>query len=81
MMLHHTSTICLIYFSHILNVSHIGAVVLWLHEWADVPIAYSRTCIDYKSQVPGIVGMIGIISVWIYSRLWAFPNLLYYGLY
>ena len=46
MVLHHSATISLLYFSHMLQCQHIGVLVYWLHDWADIPGCLCRAVLD-----------------------------------
>ena len=41
MMVHHMATICLLYFSWVVNFPRIGTLVMLVHDAADVPLAVS----------------------------------------
>jgi len=78
MFLHHTCTISLIFFSHYTNHSHIGAIVMFLHDIADIIVYYMRSVIN--TDVPEIVKISGgftLIVVYSYTRLFVFGKLIH----
>jgi len=78
MFLHHTCTISLIFFSHFTNHSHIGALVMFFHDIADIIVYYMRSIINSDCSGPHkIIGGIVLMIVYIYTRLFVFGKLIY----
>ena len=67
------------YFSYMLQCQHIGVLVYWLHDWADIPGCLARMCLDFSTAIPSAIFMICVIISWGYSRLYVFPHLIYEG--
>lgn len=81
MSLHHFATILLYFSSYYLNVTKFGSLVMYLHDWADISTSLIKVAAEAKYKpFPYIVAAINYI-VWGYSRLIAFPMLIYYGMY
>ena len=61
-LLHHSATICLIFFSYASNFTQIGCVVLFLHDLSGITVYLIKTCIltDWPKFVSMIVGMLTI---------------------
>ena len=77
MFLHHCCTISLIFFSHFTNHSHIGAIVMFLHDIADIIVYYMRSiintdCHDFQKVSGGVL----LLTVYIYTRLFVFGLLI-----
>jgi len=78
MFLHHTCTISLIFFSHFTNLSHIGAIVMFLHDIADIVVYYMRSIINTDcGEFQKVSGGIILLLIYIYTRLFVFGKLIY----
>ena len=78
MFLHHLCTISLIFFSHITNHSHIGAIVMFLHDIADIVVYYMRSIINTDCHdFLKVSGGIGLMIVYMYTRLFVFGKLIF----
>jgi len=75
MWLHHCVTCTLIFASHLANAQVIGALILWIHHWADIFCAGARACMDIKSPIV-LFFVAGINIVWPYSWLYCFYHLI-----
>ncbi len=77
MLLHHVCTISLISFSYLTNWSNIGCIVLFLHDIGDIFVYLTRIVIntDLKSWVK-ISTAVGLIIVYIYTRIYVFSNVI-----
>jgi hypothetical protein len=83
MILHHALTISLLIFSHLVNLSHVGLIVLFTHDFTDIFVYISRTVIntDMKDKHKISIGIVFVL-VFIYMRLFVFGKLiLFEGLY
>ena len=68
MLLHHTSTLGLIFFSHLVNGSNIGFIILWLHYLADIFVSIARAFNDVPRLLPVLViGAVGLVLSWAYT--------------
>ena len=79
MMLHHVTTISLIYFSHIINTGQIGYLILWIHLWADIFLYAARAFGDIPNHWMSTVNFGLMLLVWPYSRLYVFADLIYWA--
>ena len=77
MLLHHCITISLITFSHLVNLSHIGLIVLFSHDFTDNFVYITRVIIhtDAKEKYKIGTGIIFVL-VFIYMRLFVFGKLI-----
>lgn len=76
MMLHHLLTIYLYTFSYMTN-TLIGAVVAFIHNMADVIIAFSRITAETEYKNLCAASFTFNQVVWCYSRLIIFPYIIY----
>ena len=77
MLLHHLCTIGLIAFSFLTNTSHIGSLILFLHDIGDIFVYISRIIINFDVKKYIILSGVLLLSVFIYTRLYVFAKLLY----
>lgn len=78
MLLHHVLTISLILFSYLTNLSSVGVVVLYLHDFSDVFCYFCRTTLNL--EIPKALRVIPAIMLflnWIYVRLYVFGKCIY----
>lgn len=78
MLLHHVLTISLIMFSYLTNLSSVGVVVLYLHDFSDVFCYFCRTTLNL--EIPKVLRVIPAISLflnWSYVRLYVFGKCIY----
>ena len=73
LLLHHLITVILMVFSYMTQYSNIGCIVLFIHDWSDIPIAMTRMCTDFKNKIPCVTFFIGILTIFGYSRIFVFP--------
>jgi hypothetical protein len=77
MLLHHTVTIILIYFSHLINCGPVGAMIVYLHYIADIFVAGAK-CFN---EMPGVLvpaTFMALVQIsWAYTRLYVFPFIIY----
>jgi len=81
MMLHHSVTIALYGLSYLCNLTTIGAVIMFLHDWADIFSAYARAFSETRFKLMATVNVVLLALTWLYSRLIVFPQVLYWGLF
>jgi len=73
MMLHHIITLFLYGFSYLANLTDAGAVIMFLHDWADCPTSFVR-CFTETTLTPiTLVSAAGMVTVWGYTRLYVLP--------
>jgi len=74
MFLHHVLTIALYTLSYLTNFTKIGAIIMFLHDWADIPTAYSKSFVELKGYetLTWVIGL-SIVPIWFWSRLYVFP--------
>jgi hypothetical protein len=78
MLLHHICTISLIIFSHLVNYSNVGSIVLFLHVETDIFVHLSRFLI--QTEVPEIIKDISgfpLVTNFLYVRIYVFGNIIY----
>lgn len=79
MMLHHVVTLFLYGISYLANMTLGGAVVMFLHDWADIFTSFVR-CFTETTLTPlSVVSALGMTISWFYTRLYVFPQLIYIG--
>jgi hypothetical protein len=73
MNLHHCVTIFLYSFSYMTNLTKGGAIIMFLHDWADIPTSavkcWTETTIDFMS----IISSLSMAALWFYTRIFVFP--------
>ena len=84
MIIHHISTIVLIFFSFWTNTSNIGSMIFYLHNIGNVFVYFLRVFMysDLNTIIKGMMTMV-LIVIWIYTRLFVFGKLImivYYDL-
>ncbi|ORX75762.1 LAG1-domain-containing protein [Anaeromyces robustus] len=73
MMLHHIITIGLILFSFFNNYPRIGTLVLFIHDISDICGSLSKITINSKYNFITVISYTGLLSSWIYFRLYVYP--------
>ena len=81
MLLHHLLTVALYAFSYMTNSIKIGSLIMYLHDWADIWTPFTKFWVDTPYKYTTIVSGVIIWSVWFYSRLIVFPQIIYWGVY
>ena len=76
MTLHHLVTVYLFGFSYMTN-TFIGAPVIFLHNWADVVVSWTRIWGETEHKAIALSSLGFSQIVWAYTRLWVFPQLIY----
>jgi len=77
MLFHHTCTISLIFFSYITNHSQIGAMVMILHDAADIVVYIIRTRVNSDEAGPiKVFYGVSLLVVYFYMRLFVFGKLI-----
>jgi len=78
MLLHHVCTISLVSFSYLSNYSHIGSVVLSLHDTSDIFVYITRFWInsDVMKFIPVMSG-VALLIIFIYTRIFVLGTLIY----
>jgi hypothetical protein len=78
MLLHHLITIFLYSFTHMTHLSPGGAVVCLLHNWSDIFTAITKVFTETTVTSMSLIGAIGMVITWAYTRLYVFPYVIYY---
>ena len=61
------------------NVTKIGSLVMFLHDWADIPTSLLKFIVETNFKTATwVIGILNVI-VWGYSRILVFPQIIYYG--
>lgn len=77
MMLHHIVTMFLYGFSYILNITLGGAVVMYLHDIADIFTQYVRCFCETTFGTATLISALGMTVTWFYTRILVFPYFIY----
>ena len=73
--LHHFTTLVLISFSYLSNFARCGSMVLFVHDFSELPIAVCRIFVDMKGKKWIVVGSFAaLVLSWVYSRIVVFPK-------
>ena len=76
MLVHHTCTISLISFSYLSNYSHIGALILFLHDFGDIFVYVARLFLNTRApEFTKTSSGILLLFVWIYTRIYILAEL------
>jgi hypothetical protein len=76
MMLHHAATVLLYGFSYYCNRNDTGAIVMFLHDWADIPCGFTRCFTETIYQGISIFFGLAMAVLWFYTRLIVFPQVI-----
>lgn len=77
MTLHHGSTLFLYFLSYSINRVEAGAIIMFLHDWADIPCSFVRCFTETTFVFPALISAIGMVILWFYTRLIVFPMIIY----
>lgn len=77
MFLHHGATLFLYGTSYYLNRVECGLIIMFLHDWADIPTAAVRCWTETKYTNIAVASAVSMAVVWLYSRLFIFPQIIY----
>lgn len=81
MLLHHSCTVFLLGFSYACNFTKIGLVIVFLHDVGDI-FSYLVKCFaDSAHKKTTFVIFLGVLASWGYTRLFLFPQIIYYLLF
>jgi len=77
MLLHHVCTISLIVFSHLVNYSNVGSIVLFLHTETDVFVHLTRFLLqtDFPEIIKNISG-VSLVFDFLYVRVYVFGDII-----
>ena len=81
MFLHHLLTVALYSISYMSNFIKHGSVIMFLHDWADIPTALTKTFVETTFKKATWLGGILVLFLWAYSRLVVFPQIVYFCAY
>jgi hypothetical protein len=78
MLFHHICTISLITFSYISNYSHVGSLVLFLHNSSDFAVYLSRVVLYVKTnKITKILCGLNLLLCFIYMRMFILGKIIY----
>lgn len=78
MFLHHTVTFSLIFFSYLTNNTHIGCIVMFIHDSSDIVVYITRIVINSKLPDPPKLAVCAwLLITLIYLRLVIYGKMLY----
>mmetsp|Transcript_18734 Transcript_18734/g.40586 ORF Transcript_18734/g.40586 Transcript_18734/m.40586 type:complete len:489 (+) Transcript_18734:114-1580(+) len=80
MMAHHLVTNGLIFLSSYYRLTRSGSMIFLLHDLSDVPIDMSKLANFVKWKVTTIVCFVGMVLMWIITRLGIFPFVILRGI-
>ena len=81
MTLHHFLTIGLYVFMYLLNFIKIGSVIMFLHDWCDIWSPFTKIWVETEYKKLTVIGAVMTWSLWIWTRLIVFPQIIYYGIH
>jgi ceramide synthetase len=73
MFLHHGVTLLLYGLSYYLNRIECGLIIMYLHDWADIPCSFVRCFSETVFSNITIISAVSMVILWFYSRLYVFP--------
>lgn len=77
MMLHHGATVLLYGLSYYCNRVESGAIIMFLHDWADIPTGFTRCFSETTFTNLSILNAVLMLVSWLYTRLIIFPQVIY----
>ncbi len=80
MLTHHSATISLILFSYLTGISHIGVVVLFLHDFTDIFVYFTRIVVNanIKRSIKYFEAAVFLL-VYFYMRIYTFGKVIIMG--
>ena len=80
MFLHHILTISLYIISYLTNFTKAGALIMFLHDWINIPMGLSKASVELKGyDTLTFISGLTIVPAYFWSRLYAFPLVIYYA--
>jgi len=77
MLLHHICTVSLITFSYLSNLSNVGCIVLFLHDFTDIFVYITRIFLNTKTkEVVKVSSGILLLLIYLYTRIYVYGDLL-----
>jgi hypothetical protein len=71
MVVHHICTISLITFSYLVNYSHAGSIIIFLHDTGDIFVYIARIFLNTKApEWTKVSSAVLLLLVWIYTRIY-----------
>lgn len=77
MMLHHLVTLFLYGFSYLTNMTLPGAVIMYLHDIADIFTQYVRCFCETTFETVTLISVLGMTTTWFWTRILVFPVVIY----
>ena len=78
MFLHHVVTLMLYGFSYMTNMTTAGAIIMFLHDWADLFTSMARCFSETTIKPMMAFSGVGMVLSWAYTRLYIFPYIIYH---
>jgi len=79
--MHHIIAVALIVFSYLINFTYAGALIIFVHDIADVPGYAVKSSTDTSSMFMTLFNYFSLLAVWGYFRLYVMPVYLIIGFY
>lgn len=76
MLIHHATTLFLVFASFLANFVRIGSLVLFVHYVSDIPVYGTKIFVDTRCGVLTACWLLGVLISWGYLRLYVFPMFL-----
>lgn len=73
MLLHHIATLTLFGGMLVNNALRVGVVIAWVHDIADVPIAFSQLLSQLRGSTTSAITFVFAVATWFYTRLIVVP--------
>ena len=54
-----------------------GALIMFLHDWADVPVMFVRSFTETNYNTITVSSAILMLATWAHTRLYVFPQIIY----
>lgn len=77
MMVHHVITNLLVIGSSVCRLTRIGSMIFLVHDLSDVPVDLSKLANFLKWKITTLVCFFSMIAVWLATRLYALPVIIY----
>lgn len=77
MFLHHAATLFLYGISYYLCRWEFGSIIMFMHDWADVPTSGIKCWSETVFLTPTLISLGFMSTLWLYTRIYLFPYVIY----